>query len=94
MACSQELAAEVPILPEENIIASIKDYINIPFSVSELRNPTPEKLQTIFGAFVCCLLEVSNEQINQIPLPVMESISNPQMHLEEGAGYIQFIKVC
>jgi len=96
MACAvpdERIDIEVPILEEENIIDSIKAYINIPFSVSELRNPTPEKLQTMYGAFVCCLLEVSNEQITQIPLHVMESISNQQMHLEEGAGYIQFIKI-
>ena len=92
MSCSGIPEIDVPILTEENIILSIKDYINVPFSTAELRQPTPEKLHTIFGAFVCCMLQISNEQITQLPLHVMETITNQDLHIEEGAGHILFIK--
>jgi len=78
---------------DEKIVQSVKEIIDIPFSIQELRAPTKEKLHSIFCALVCTLLNLSNEQVNQIPLHVMESISSPEMLLEDGAGHIQFIKV-
>lgn len=84
--------SEVPVLGEENIIICIKDYINVPLTVNELRKPTQEKLQTILGSIVCKMLQVSNEQMTQIPLHFMETMSHQDLQIEEGAGVILFVK--
>ena len=84
---------DLVLLPEESIVACVKDFTGIPFSANDLKNPKYEKLYPVYSAFICNILEVSNEQIMQAPIHVMETITHPELNVAEGVGKLMFIKV-
>lgn len=90
MASASEI--QVPILDEELILSVIKDITNEQFTANDLKTPTYNKLYPVYSGFICHLLNVSNEQISQVPLHVMETVAHPELCIEEATGHLLFIK--
>jgi len=76
----------IPNLPDETILHSISNVTNLTLTPNDLKNPTPDMLNTIFNGFACNILNVSVEQITQVPLHVLETIAYPELNIEEAVG--------
>lgn len=89
MACS---IPSIPNLSEGNLLNCINQVANMALTSNDLKNPTYEMLSTICNAFACSLLNISLEQITQLPLHVLETIAHPELSIEEAVGPLMCIK--
>ena len=66
MAAGGEI--DLPVLTEESIIFGVQEFAKVQFSSNDLKNPTYEKMYSVYMGFLCNLVKVSSDRVTQIPL--------------------------
>lgn len=79
-------------ISDDTILYCIETVANMKLSPNDLKNPTSEMVTTIYNSFACNILNVSVEQITQVPLHILETISNPDLITEEAIGPLMCMK--
>ena len=83
---------DLPILTEESIISGVQEFAKVQFTSNELKNPTYEKMNSVYMGFLCSLVNVSSDKVTQIPLHVLQTMTQPQPYFEDAAAKLLFVK--
>lgn len=90
MAAGGEI--DLPILTEESIIFGVQEFAKVQFSSNDLKNPTYEKMYSVYMGFLCNLVKVSSDRVTQIPLHTLQTMTQPQPYFEDAAAKLLFVK--
>jgi len=83
---------KILILKEDIIISGVKEITNINFTITDIKKPTPEKLQMVYTGFATSILDVSDAQMSQMPLHLLETASSQELCNEEATAVLLFTR--